>query len=103
MAEEKMEAVPVIITGPDGQEREYVEEKVIPFAGEKFAVLVALPDYADQVEDGLDMTFAVHGRRVVDGVSVVMQMTSSRMYPIIQMYLEPVAELAERIIRQASP
>ncbi len=31
MAEEKMEAVPVIITGPDGQEREYVEEKVIPF------------------------------------------------------------------------
>ena len=44
MAEEKMEAVPVIITGPDGQEREYVEEKVIPFAGEKFAVLVALPD-----------------------------------------------------------
>ena len=103
MAEEKMEAVPVIITGPDGQEREYVEEKVIPFAGEKFAVLVALPDYADQVEDGLDMTFAVHGRRVVDGVSVVMQMTSSRMYPIIQMYLEPVAELAERIIREASP
>lgn len=55
MAEEKMEAVPVIITGPDGQEREYVEEKVIPFASEKFAVLVALPDYADQVEDGLDI------------------------------------------------
>ena len=55
MTEEKMEAVPVIITGPDGQEREYVEEKVIPFAGEKFAVLVALPDYADQVEDGLDI------------------------------------------------
>lgn len=55
MAEEKMEAVPVIITGPDGQEREYVEEKVISFAGEKFAVLVALPDYADQVEDGLDI------------------------------------------------
>ena len=55
MAEEKMEAVPVIITGPDGQEREYVEEKVIPFAGETFAVLVALPDYADQVEDGLDI------------------------------------------------
>lgn len=55
MAEEKMEAVPVIITGPDGQEREYVEEKVIPFSGEKFAVLVALPDYADQVEDGLDI------------------------------------------------
>ena len=55
MAEEKMEAVPVIITGPDGQEREYVEEKVIPFDGEKFAVLVALPDYADQVEDGLDI------------------------------------------------
>ena len=55
MAEEKMEAVPVIITGPDGQEREYVEEKVIPFVGEKFAVLVALPDYADQVEDGLDI------------------------------------------------
>ena len=55
MAEEKMEAVPVIITGPDGQEREYVEEKVIPFAGENFAVLVALPDYADQVEDGLDI------------------------------------------------
>lgn len=55
MAEEKMEAVPVIITGPDGQECEYVEEKVIPFAGEKFAVLVALPDYADQVEDGLDI------------------------------------------------
>ena len=55
MAEEKMEAVPVIITGPDGQEREYVEEKVIPFAGVKFAVLVALPDYADQVEDGLDI------------------------------------------------
>ena len=49
MAEEKMEAVPVIITGPDGQ------EKVIPCAGEKFAVLVALPDYADQVEDGLDI------------------------------------------------
>ena len=55
MTEEKMEAVPVIITGPDGQEREYVEEKVILFAGEKFAVLVALPDYADQVEDGLDI------------------------------------------------
>lgn len=55
MAEEKMEAVPVIITGPDGQEREHVEEKVIPFAGEKFAVLVALPDYADRVEDGLDI------------------------------------------------
>ena len=31
MAEEKMEAVPVIITGPDGQEREYVEEKVIVY------------------------------------------------------------------------
>lgn len=60
-------------------------------------------DMVSVVEDGLDMTFAVHGRRVVDGVSVVMQMTSSRMYPIIQMYLEPVAELAERIIRQASP
>ena len=34
-------------------------------------------DMVSVVENGLDMTFAVHGRRVVDGVSVVMQMTSS--------------------------
>ncbi len=50
MAEEK-EEISVIITGPDGEEQEYAQVEVIPFQGKQFAVLVAIPDSADEEEE----------------------------------------------------
>lgn len=43
MAEEK-QPVLVKITGPDGTERAFVEDVVIPYDGKEFAVLVSIPE-----------------------------------------------------------
>ena len=40
---EQEEPIIIIVTGPDGEEREYVQDIIIPFSGKKFAVLVAIP------------------------------------------------------------
>lgn len=41
----------ITVTGPDGSERDYVEDVKIPFAGNEYAVLVSIPeDEADTAE-----------------------------------------------------
>lgn len=51
------ESVIVTIVGPDNEEKDYVQETVIPFMGKKFAILVAIPETEDGNEE-LDMILA---------------------------------------------
>ena len=44
---EKEEPIVVTITGPDGEEKDYAQDVVIPFAGKEFAVLVSIPNSED--------------------------------------------------------
>lgn len=45
----------------------------------------------------------ISGRRLEDGVSVVLEMQESELYPVIYSLLNPVLQLVKRIIRKASP
>ncbi len=45
------ETVVVTVTGPDGIERDYAQDVVIPFAGKQFAVLVSIPESEDDDSD----------------------------------------------------
>lgn len=51
------ESVIVTIVGPDNEEKDYVQETVIPFMGKKFVILVAIPETEDGNEE-LDMILA---------------------------------------------
>ena len=46
--EKNRESIPVVVTDPDGFEREFVEEAV---AGKHFAVLVSIPDSMNDEEE----------------------------------------------------
>ncbi len=48
---EKEEPIVVTITGPDGEEKDYAQDVVIPFAGKEFAVLVSIPNSEDEAEE----------------------------------------------------
>lgn len=45
---EQEESIIIIVTGPDGEEKEYVQDIMIPFAGKEFAVLVAVPQTEEE-------------------------------------------------------
>ena len=47
MTDKKEDPIIITITGPDGDERDYVQDTVIPFAGKEFAVLVSIPEKED--------------------------------------------------------
>lgn len=51
MAENYEDPVSVIITAPDGTEEEFVEDVVLPFEGKEFAILVAIPQTEEDMED----------------------------------------------------
>ncbi len=51
MADKTEDTVIVTITGPDGKEQDFAEDVVIPFAGKQFAVLVAIPETEEDMED----------------------------------------------------
>lgn len=51
------ESVIVTIVGPDNSERDYVQESLIPFMGQEFAVLVSIPETEDENEE-LDIILA---------------------------------------------
>ena len=55
MAEKKEEAIIITITGPDGDERDYAQDVVIPFQGKEFAVLVSIPTSEDDEEEPDEM------------------------------------------------
>ncbi len=44
------EPIIITVTGPD-EEKEYVQDIVIPFAGKEFAVLVEIPQSEEDQED----------------------------------------------------
>ena len=48
---EQEEPIIIIVTGPDGEEKEYVQDIMIPFAGKQFAVLVAIPQTEEEQSD----------------------------------------------------
>lgn len=48
---EQEEPIIIIVTGPDGEEKEYVQDIMIPFAGKQFAVLVAVPQTEEEQSD----------------------------------------------------
>lgn len=51
MTEKKEEPIVITITGPDGSEKDYVQDTVIPFCGKEFAVLVSIPESEDSKEE----------------------------------------------------
>lgn len=51
MTDKKEDPIIITITGPDGDERDYVQDTVIPFAGKEFAVLVSIPEKEDSEEE----------------------------------------------------
>lgn len=51
MTEKKEDPIIITITGPDGSEKDYVQDTVIPFAGKEFAVLVSIPEKAEEEEE----------------------------------------------------
>ena len=48
---EQEEPIIIIVTGPDGEEKEYVQDIMIPFAGKQFAFLVAVPQTEEEQSD----------------------------------------------------
>ena len=52
MTDKKEDPIIITITGPEGDERDYVQDTVIPFAGKEFAVLVSIPEKEDSDENG---------------------------------------------------
>ena len=50
MTEKKEDPIIITITGPDGREKDYVQDTVIPFSGKEFAVLVSIPESEDEEE-----------------------------------------------------
>lgn len=47
--------------------------------------------------------FTIHGRRLVDGGAVAVEINTTALYQVVQSALMPVLELIERIIRRATP
>lgn len=47
--------------------------------------------------------FTIHGRRLVDGGAVAVEINTTALYQVIQTALMPVLESIERIIRRATP
>jgi uncharacterized protein YrzB (UPF0473 family) len=50
MTEKKEDPIIITITGPDGSEKDYVQDTAIPFSGKEFAVLVSIPESEDEEE-----------------------------------------------------
>lgn len=50
MTEKKEDPIIITITGPDGSEKDYVQDTVITFSGKEFAVLVSIPESEDEEE-----------------------------------------------------
>lgn len=52
---------------------------------------------------GGENTFTVRGRRIRDGVEVVVELSTDEMRPVMQRILQPVLQLMQRLLRQATP
>ncbi len=51
MTEKKRNPLLFTLPGPEGDERDHVQDTVIPFAGKEFAVLVSIPEKEDSEEE----------------------------------------------------
>lgn len=51
MSKETESPIIVSITDTEGNSRDYVQDTVIPFAGQEFAVLVSIPEKEDSEEE----------------------------------------------------
>lgn len=57
----------------------------------------------DEESEREHQSFTVRGRRLSDGVEVVVELTLKEMRPVLQKILQPVIRLIRQMLRQASP
>lgn len=88
----------------------HIDKGICQYLQEKYQIMIGL-DQAEKLKsevislkaaDG-QATFTIRGRRIRDGVEVVVELSTEELRPVMQRILQPVLKLIRRVLREAKP
>lgn len=88
----------------------HIDLGICQYLQDKYQIMIGL-DQAEKLksdmislsQNGGGNTFTVRGRRIRDGVEVVIELSTEEMSPVMQHILQPVLALMKRLLRNATP
>lgn len=88
----------------------HIDLGICQYLQERYHMMIGL-DQAEKLKSevislsrfGEKNTFTVRGRRIRDGVEVVVELSTNEMRPVMQRVLQPVLQLMQRLLRHGTP
>lgn len=87
-----------------------IDEGICQFIQEKYHLMIGMDqaehikqEWVSVVHGGSSRIFTVRGRRISDGVEIIIELTEQILSPVMQRILHPVIQLLKKVIRSATP
>lgn len=87
-----------------------IDEGIRRFVQAKYHLMIGMTqaeqlkrEWISVVHTGESSTFTIRGRRIADGVEIILELTERNLSPIMQRILQPVVQLIKKVMRAATP
>lgn len=87
-----------------------IDEEIYRFLQENYHILVGLEqaerlkqEWISVVHRGENRNFTIRGRRMADGVEIIIEVAEHHLYPLLQRILLPVTQAIKSVIQKATP
>lgn len=87
-----------------------IDEGIRRFVQAKYHLMIGMTqaeqlkrEWISVVHTGESRTFTIRGRRIADGVEIILELTERNLSPIMQRILQPVVQLIKKVMRAATP
>ncbi|KXB93466.1 cell shape determining protein, MreB/Mrl family [Veillonellaceae bacterium DNF00626] len=87
-----------------------IDEEIYRFLQEDYNILVGMEqaerlkrEWISVVHTGENRTFTVRGRRMSDGVEIIIELAEHHLLPLMQRILLPVSRLIKNVLQKATP
>ena len=77
-----------------------IDEGIRRFVQAKYHLMIGM---TQAEHTGESRTFTIRGRRIADGVEIILELTERNLSPIMQRILQPVVQLIKKVMRAATP
>lgn len=87
-----------------------IDEGICQFIQAKYHLMIGMEqaerlkqEWVSVMNAGETRTFTIRGRRISDGVEIIVELTERNLSPIMQRILRPVIQLIRKVMRAATP
>lgn len=87
-----------------------IDEGICHFIQKKYNLTIGMDqaeklkrEWVSVMHASRNESFTVRGRRLADGVEVIIELTERTLSPVMQSILQPVVQLMKRVLRSATP